>query len=458
MIKGADVQLLPASFRAMEVSLHIEPFSLALMALCQGVAAALSGPMWGNLVDAGLSRKLLLIGGVLLWGMCTIALGFASSIVNMSVLRALNGVSVAMLLPVTQSFVYDLSRQEDRGAIFGMLYFSTNIGQVLACFFVTPISNTTVMGMDGWRFALIVVGSMSLLTTCLVPIMVVEAPRKWRPDRLGPVREARKLMSFMKIPTFGVIVCQGIFGTIPGAAFSFITMYFQYIGISDFAAALVISLHVIGDACGGLLGGVIGDALAAWSPRYGRALTAQISAVGAIPIVASLFLLVPRDVSMTTCYAGILFMLGLLSSWVAPGCICPVMCDIVPRSSLGSAYAWELAIVFCSGNLLGPMLVGVLSQRVFGYQLSTQQVGQMDPAVREANARALGKSLFFSSAVPYAVCAAIFVALFFTHHRDSRQRDLLSCSELDDEIEDNGKSFEGPRPTEASRLVATKNS
>jgi MFS family permease len=434
----------------MEMSLGVSPYDLAFMSLCQGVMSAASGPMWGNLVDAGYTRKKLLFSGVLLWGVCTILLAYAHTIATMSFLRGMNGIAVAMLLPVTQSFVYDLSKSEDRGLVFGTLYFSTNIGQVLACFFVTPISSSTVMGMEGWRFALCVVGFMSLLATMLVPLMVVEAPRPWRPDRLGPLREARKLMSFLKIPTFNVIVLQGIFGTIPGAAFSFLVMYFQYIGISDFAAALVISLHVIGDACGGLLGGVIGDALAIWSPRYGRAITAQISAVVAIPIVAALFLMAPRDVSMTSCYAGILFMLGLTSSWVAPGCICPVMCDIVPRSSLGSAYAWELAIVFCSGNVLGPLLVGVLSERVFGYQLTNQQVNDMEPAVRQANARALGNSLFFSSAVPYAICAIIFVALFFTHHQDSRQRDLLSCSELDDEpaIEE-----AVPPATEATRLA-----
>lgn len=453
MVKGADLQLLPASFRAMEVDLGVEPITLAMMALCQGVAAAASGPMWGNLVDSGISRKWLLMVGTMSWGACTIALATVTSLYSMALVRMMNGLALAMLLPVTQSFVADLSRPGERGSNFGMLYFSTNIGQVLCCLFATPISNQRVLGHAGWRVALFVVGALSTLIVPLIPMMVYEEPRKWRPERLGPTREVRKLGVFLRIPTFIVIILQGVFGTIPGAALSFLTMYFQYTGTSDFSAALVLSFHVIGEACGGLLGGHVGDALANWSPRYGRALTAQISSLCAVPTVAALFLMVPRESQMTTAFAGILFLHGLLGSWVAPGCINPVMCDIVPRASLGSAYAWELAIVFCSGNLLGPLLVGVLSSHVFGYRLSTEQVDTMDPAVREQNARALGKSLFYSCAVPYMISTVIFLMLFVTHDADARRVGLLelSNSEADDELPGDGTAV---LPNEVSRLVA----
>lgn len=59
-LKGADLQLLPSSFRAMEHEMGLRPHMLGLMALCQGVACAVTGPIWGNLVDSGASRKLLL--------------------------------------------------------------------------------------------------------------------------------------------------------------------------------------------------------------------------------------------------------------------------------------------------------------------------------------------------------------------------------------------------------------
>lgn len=454
LVKGADMQLFPSSFRAMEVDLSVHPFEMALLALCQGVSAAAFGPFWGNLVDSGWPRRQLLTLGCASWGFCTMALGCVSGLRAMAVLRVLNGAALAMLLPVVQSFVIDLAKSKDRGCCFGILYFSTNLGQVLACLLVTPLSNAKVWGYDGWRVALGVVGAISFLITLCVPLLVVETPHPWRPHRLGLRREVRKLACFFQIPTFCVIILQGVFGTIPGAAFSFVTMYFQYLGISDFTTALVISLHVIGDACGGLLGGIIGDALAHWSPRYGRALTAQISVIASIPAVAATFLLVPREPSSVGVIAGILFLLGLVGSWVAPGCICPIMCEIVPRSRLGSAYAWELAIVFCSGNLLGPTLVSGLSSRLFGYEMSTEQVRHMEPEVRATNARALGKALFFTTAVPYVLCAVLFSLLYFTHQKDSRSASLISDNEGDDS-EDLTRSPSNERTRLTSRLPPT---
>lgn len=420
-VKGADLQLLPSSFRAMEVDLKLKPYALGTLALCQGVACAAAGPFWGNLVDSGMSRRLLMIAGTGSWGACTLALAFVSGFWNMALLRALNGAALAMLLPVVQSFVVDLSVKSERGYIFGWLYFFSNVGQVLSCLFVTPASNRIVLGIQGWRAALAIMGILSWVIMLFIPCMIKEVPRDFKMDRVGVLKELRKLGRFMRVPTFAVIILQGVFGTIPGAALSFATMYFQYMGISDSMSALINSLRIVGDACGGLLGGLIGDSLAQLSPPYGRAITAQISLLLCLPFVYAIFVAVPQDQSMVATFAGLLFMHGLTCSWVAPGCICPVLCDIVPKRSLASAYAWEMALVFASGNSIGPILVGWLSQRIFGYRLSTQQVHNMSPEARSQNAQALGKSLFLSSALPYAICAALFSLLYCTYTHDCRR-------------------------------------
>jgi len=420
-IKGADLQMLPASFRAMEVDLHLSPYDLGVLALCQGVACAAAGPFWGNLVDCGTSRVWLMLLGVGAWGCCTLLLGLVSSFMWMALLRAVNGVALAMLLPVTQSFVMDLSPKEERGYMFGCLYFCANLGQVLSCLFVTPMSNEDVRGIAGWRVAMLVIGVVSILASFLVPIMVKEQERRvWHPERFGASREFAKLLCFLGIPTFGVILLQGVFGTIPGAALSFTTMYFQYAGISDTMVALINALRILGDAVGGLLGGMVGDALATWSPRYGRALTAQVSVIACIPLTYMIFLGLPRTEQSWATYGGLLFLHGLVGSWVAPGCICPVMCDIVPKRCLASAYAWELAIVFASGNTLGPVLVGAMSEELFGYHLSTEQVADMPSDVRDRNADALGMSVLFASIVPYTACAILMSLLYKTYPTDAK--------------------------------------
>ena len=44
--------------------------------------------------------------------------------------------------------------------------------------------------------------------------------------------------------------------------------------------------------------------------------------------------------------------------------------DIIPRRQLASAFAWNVAMVFTSGNMIGPMFVGFMAQNVFHYKLS----------------------------------------------------------------------------------------
>lgn len=417
LIKGADLELLPSSFRAMEIDLGLQPSALGTLALYQGVAFSGAGPLWGNLVDSGLSRKYLIMVGSGCWGLCTLSLGFVTNFTIIAVLRLLNGMALAMLMPVMQSFVADLCEPSERGQVFGLFYMITNLGQLLACLFVTPMSEEQVLGIAGWRLVLFVVGSISFTVTLAAPFMIQEPSREWRPERLGPARELRKLYSFIKIPSFGVIILQGVFGSIPGAAMSFLTMYLQYTGLPNSTCAMVKALGILGEAFGGMLGGIIGDALHRWSPRYGRPLTAQITAVMCVPAAYILFTATPAPHLLVGFYSTMLVLHGLLGCWAVPGCILPVMCDIVPRGSLASAYSWEAAIALCSGSFLGPTLTGVISG-TFGYHANQIPVSDMSEDFRQNNMVSLGKALCIFSTIPYFISAVCWSLLFLTYDAD----------------------------------------
>ncbi|CAJ1402069.1 unnamed protein product [Effrenium voratum] len=181
----------------------------------RGVACAVTGPLWGNLVDSGASRKTLLQAGAGLWGICTFQLALTSNFVVMMMLRVLNGAALAMMVPVIQSFVADLTSSENCGSAFGKVACAANVGQVLACLMVTPISESTVLGMHGWRFCLATVGLLSLLTVLFVRAAVFEEPPVWKPRRFGLLRELRTVYQFLKIPTFRVRALEPL-GAHPG--------------------------------------------------------------------------------------------------------------------------------------------------------------------------------------------------------------------------------------------------
>merc|ERR1712032_517366 len=110
--------------------------------------------------------------------------------------------------------------------------------------------------------------------------------------------------------------------------------------------------------------------------------------------------------------------------------------------------AWELAVVFASGNTLGPLIVGTLSQDVFGYKLSKHQVSDMNTMDRERNAEALGLSLLYASIIPYMACAMLFSLMFCTYPRDMQVAEHGDLRSVDG-------SEEVPEASETTRLLVS---
>lgn len=84
-------------------------------------------------------------------------------------------------------------------------------------------------------------------------------------------------------PWTQLLSAQGIVGSIPWSGMVFLTLYFQLLGMSDFAASLQMALLLGSTALGGLLGGWIGDKAATKYPDHGRILVCQFSVAVGIP-------------------------------------------------------------------------------------------------------------------------------------------------------------------------------
>jgi MFS family permease len=369
-------------------------------------------------------------------------LAFVSDFYTMAALRVLNGACVGLMIPISQSMVAEEAAFAERGFNFGLLEFGNRaIGQLAASVIVTSISNQLIFGIEGWRLAFFAIAFLSLALALVVWYFMEEKPRQWNPDNIGLMVELQKFAGYFRITTFVVIVAQGMIGTIPGAALQFATMYFQYLGMADAEAAVAFSMFVLGGGLGALLGGIIGDRLAVWSPDHGRPLTAQMSVFMGIPFVAMIFTIDPSRGSMLLTFSTLMFMLGLLSSWCATGCNKPIFLQIVPSGSRGSAMAWEFCLEHTSGHVIGPLTVAFVSQHFFGYTTTEQSVADMPPEVRQQNADALGKSLTISTVIPWILCFVIYGFLHFAYKYDIRPEALLEKES--DEI-DTGNPNEVP--------------
>ena len=67
------------------------------------------------------------------------------------------------------------------------------------------------------------------------------------------------------------------------------------VGFSDIAASSTVAWHSVGSACGGAVGGYLGDYAATRLPNTGRVRVAQMSIVGGLPFILLMLFVVPRD-------------------------------------------------------------------------------------------------------------------------------------------------------------------
>ncbi|CAJ1338897.1 unnamed protein product, partial [Effrenium voratum] len=162
--EGADFQLLPASFRALEADLGLSPSTLAASTLLQTLTCATFSVFWGVLVDNSImSPQQVLFSGCTGWGIITLMLATINDTSWILVLRLFNGVALATLSPTTQTLIADLAPPQERGRYFSWLGFSMALGAMTTAAFSTAISEKRICGLQGWRIAFAVVGTLSVI-------------------------------------------------------------------------------------------------------------------------------------------------------------------------------------------------------------------------------------------------------------------------------------------------------
>jgi hypothetical protein len=182
------------------------------------------------------------------------------------------------------------------------------------------------MGVPGWRIAFHMVGFISVIVGILLHLFaddplfskndsgarnrVIHKPF-WS-DVKELIQEAK---SVMRIPSFQIIVAQGVSGSIPGSALAFAPMWLELIGFSHAKTAFLWTILIIGSSFGGLFGGWMGDILAKRLPNSGRIILSQISSASIVPLAAVLLLVLPDDPSTAFMYGLVFFITGFFGSW-----------------------------------------------------------------------------------------------------------------------------------------------
>lgn len=237
--------------------------------------------------------------------------------------RGLTGIGLAIVIPSIQSLIADSTDDSNRGMAFGWLHLTGNLGSIVGGFSSVVVASTSVMGIPGWRIAFLGVAFVSVIVGIFVGLFAKD-PRfsktrvfhDYQKNVLSDVKELiQEAKSVMRIPSFQVIVAQGVSASLPRSALSFTPMWLELIGFSHGKTAFLWSILAIGFALGGLFGGKMGDILAQRLPNSGRIILSQISSGSAVPLAAILLLLLPYDPSTAIMHGLVLFILGFFVSW-----------------------------------------------------------------------------------------------------------------------------------------------
>lgn len=233
------------------------------------------------------------------------------------------------MTPAIQSLIADSTDEGNRGTAFGWLQLTGNFGSILGNLFSVLIASTTIMGIPGWRVSFHVIALISILVGTLVYLFASD-PRftnqntvpKHQKQHKSFISEWKELFAeakfVVRIPTFQILVAQGVSGSFPWSALAFAPMWLELIGFSHKTTALLMTMFIVAGSLGGLFGGKMGDVLAKKFPNSGRIVLSQISSGSAIPLAAILLLALPDDPSTAFMHGLVLFIMGLSISWNAP--------------------------------------------------------------------------------------------------------------------------------------------
>ncbi|KAF5480836.1 hypothetical protein F2P56_001548 [Juglans regia] len=327
IMERADESLLPGVYKEVGAALHTDPTGLGSLTLFRSIVQSSCYPLAAYL-GMHYNRAHVIALGAFLWAAATFLVAISSTFFQVAVSRGLNGIGLAIVTPAIQSLVADSTEDSNRGTAFGWLQLTGNFGSIIGGLCSVLLASTSFMGIPGWRISFHLVGLISVVVGILVRLFAKDPnfsdtnraqDRTQRKPFWSEIKDLiKEAKSVMKIPSFQIIVAQGVSGSFPWSALSFATMWLELIGFSHKTTAFLWMLFIIAGSLGGLFGGKMGDLLAKRFPNSGRIILSQISSGSAIPLAAILLLALPDDPSTAFMHGLVLFIMGLSISWNAP--------------------------------------------------------------------------------------------------------------------------------------------
>lgn len=401
IVDGFEGGLVNTLFPVIRDALGLQTSALGIMTAMSRFARMLFGPVWAGLADR-FGRKRILFIATGLWGLWTIAAGFAQDPVQLFVLYGIGVIGTVASEPITNGLVVDMYRSKERGRAFGTLRTIATFASVLA----TPLIGQFANIEDGWRYGMFAMGGISVVSGILI-LLLVHEPQKHTPvgaiDPEAMKFNFRDALGLLRNRTILFMAVQVMFTTSLVLFAFFIVYWVDERGWTTADAALLMSAYMLGAVISGFTGGLLGD----WFERRfgykGRVMMMQGYLVAYAVSTALLFQI---DWGTGVAVYVAVFVTGLLSSLGHPGAVLPIVGSVVHKSVVATAYA--LIFSFVQG------LFAALFSLAFGFL---------------ADSLGLQALMLWLISVPYAINAVLWTAMYRIYPKDAAAQRALDDEE-----------------------------
>ena len=317
-----------------------------LMAVFLWVYAFMS-PVAGMIGDR-LNRKWLIVGSLFVWSGVTFAMGYATSFLQLYVLRALMGVSEALYMPTGLAMIADFHSSRTRSMAIGVHLSGNYMGQALGGF------GATIADKFSWNTAFQAFGMIGMAYAVVLIVFLREKNKSELIEETANLKSQEKVPLLKGLgvllgnPAFWLILLLFSVPSLPGWAVKnwLPTLFADKLNIEMGQAG---PLSTITTSLSSLIGVIIGGYLSdRWVQKHlrGRIYTSIIGLVLTIPAL----LLIAYGTTITHAIAaGMCFGLGF---GMFDGNNMPILCQFVSPKYRATGYGFMNMMGIMAGALI----------------------------------------------------------------------------------------------------------
>jgi len=274
----ADRQAIFSVFPLLRTEMQLDDFQLGIVGSAFMWVYAAAGPLAGAIGDR-LSRKKLVIGGLVFWSLVTLATALSTRYWHLVVFRALEGFGEAFYFPASMSLISAYHSPATRSRAMALHQSSVYVGTIAGGTFAGIMAQHW-----GWRSGFCTFGSLGLLLAVVLLALLRDPPV---PVQSEPPRFRAAIGEMAASPVVRVLVTVFVGANFVAMIFltwlpSFLHDKFNMsLSLAGFSATAYLQ---VASVLGVMTGGIAADSLAR-THRAGRMMTQAVGLFCGVPFI-----------------------------------------------------------------------------------------------------------------------------------------------------------------------------